>query len=215
MSQNLLHKIESKLFQRLGAFTFLTRHETDKLLLSLIQKVKNSGYAPEVVVGIMAGGGYPARAVADALHSDYTSMDINHYRIKIGKFEIDELVGVYRFARLLGYTPRVTVERDVEEADIAHRRVLIVDDDSYSGATLETAIKAVADKNPSHLQTAVLHSHEANPYIDFAGKLFDHETFYFMKYRFPWSKISPYCTEFSQQETVTRLVGKGMAAAAE
>lgn len=180
------------MFRIWNRFNFLDFQDVNILIESLSSNIEKSGYRPDVTVGISRGGDFPAERLSKKLNADSASMQISHYSINLGGFEIDEIVGLYRTAKTLGYKIDARLIRDVNPWDVEEKRVLIVDDDSYSGMTLDMAKKEIGKYNPREIKTAVLHTHEDNDQVGFSGKIYPKRLFYESKNRFPWSKISPY-----------------------
>ena len=52
MSGNLVHRVQSQIFRRLNYFNFLDEVAVDDLVQSLAKNVNDSGYHPEIIVGI-------------------------------------------------------------------------------------------------------------------------------------------------------------------
>jgi len=192
MQRNPLHIVQSYLLKITGRRRFLSYDDVDSLNDSLAEKIDNSGYAPDVVVGISKGGEYPAFVISCDFGADIASVKVNHYGIGLNGFQIEDIVGVYRLARLFGYRPSINVQQDVAREVIASRRVLIVDDDSYSGLTLEAALRSINEKEPLEVKTAVLHTYTGNPCVDFAGMLSSRESLYRKRQVYPWSLLSPH-----------------------
>ena len=190
MERNLLHIIQGQLLRFTGRYKFLTYNDVDLLVESLAEKIYSSGYVPDAIVGISSGGEYPAILISQDFQTSLALMDVNHYGIKFNGCEIEELVGLYRLAKLLGHSPRVTVEHDIREEEVAGKRVLLVDDDSYSGLTLEVALQSVKEKRPREIRTAVLQTYTGNPLVDFAGRQMDRKQLYGRREIYPWSLLS-------------------------
>ena len=101
--------------------------------------VRRAGFQPEVIVAIGRGGYMPARIVSDYLAVfDLAGVRVEHYH------------GIHR--------ERIARVRYPLTAQVAGRRVLLVDDVNDSGDTFEVAIRHVrARGEPAELRTAVLH----------------------------------------------------------
>ncbi len=105
----------------------------------LAKKVKESGFEPEILIGISRGGWIPTRILSDML-------------------------GVYRVASIgvVFYTgtaktmekPKLTQDLNV---DIREKRVLLVDDVADSGESLLLAKRKILELGPSELRIATLH----------------------------------------------------------
>lgn len=105
----------------------------------LAEKIRASGYRPDVVVAIGRGGYVPARIVCDSLLiGAMTGITIEHWGPGAEKKE--EATIRYPLA-----------------ADVAGLAVLIVDDVTDTGETLRVATGYVEGFSPREVRTAVLH----------------------------------------------------------
>lgn len=113
----------------------------------LAGKIVDSGYRPEVIVAIGRGGWVPGRILSDFLDQmDLTSFKIEHYR---NAQKVKAAQVRYPLA-----------------ADVAGRRVLLVDDVADSGETFAVALQHLNSRGaPAELRTAVLHYKTSSPYV--------------------------------------------------
>jgi hypoxanthine phosphoribosyltransferase len=109
------------------------------LARELALAVRNAPFQPDVIVAIARGGYLPARIVSDYLDVfDLAEIRVEHYH------------GTHK--------DRIARIRYPLTAEIAGKRVLLVDDVSDAGDTLEVAIRHLRDRGePAELRTAVLH----------------------------------------------------------
>ncbi len=116
----------------------VTWNEFYDLAKSLSRLIKSSGWRPDLVVAIGRGGYVPARVVCDFLvHDLLTSMKVEHWGI--GAQKKDQ--AMVRF-------PLAT--------SVSGQKVLIVDDVTDTGDTLNTAVGYVESLGPKETRTAVL-----------------------------------------------------------
>lgn len=214
MKRNIIHKLQSQTFKIWSPFNFLNKKEAYDLVESLENNVKQSGYCPDVVVGISSGGDYPAEELSKRLNTPLTKVKISHYNLNFGGIEFDEIIGAYRIAKALGHKPKIELIKDVNIDEVKGKKILIIDDDSYSGKTLEVAKKSIKMKNPLDVKTGVLHTYLENHAVDFSGKCLPKKDFYNFKYRFPWSKISPYYETWNSNKRLNSLIIKSSKIAA-
>lgn len=121
--------------------------ETYTLACELVHLIKDSGLGFDIVVAIGRGGYVPARVVCDRmLYNDLTSIKIEHYTM--GADPYDE--AVIRF-------PLST--------DIQDIRVLVIDDITDTGKTLEQAVKYLAGFRPKSIHTAVLQHKTCSDFV--------------------------------------------------
>ena len=117
-----------------------------ELARELALAINQARFHPELIIAIGRGGYMPARLVSDYLDVyNLTDIRIEHYHA----------VHMQRVARV----------RYPLAADIAGKRVLLVDDVSDSGSTFETAIQHLREHGePAQLVTAVLHHKRVSSY---------------------------------------------------
>jgi uncharacterized protein len=106
-----------------------------ELCRALAVRVANSGFDPDLVVGIAKAGVIPGAVVASMLRCDFTSM-------KISRREGTEVVSDR--PRVLSEAPR----------QATGKRILIVDEICSSGDTLRLALNAVRNVRPEEVRTA-------------------------------------------------------------
>jgi hypoxanthine phosphoribosyltransferase len=117
-----------------------------KLAKTLAARIKESGYRPDLVIAIGRGGFVPARVVCDfLLYEKLTSIKIEHWGSAAQKKER----AVVRFPLSL---------------DVRGLRLLVVDDVTDTGETLEAAVRYLDTCNPGELRTAVLQHKESSGY---------------------------------------------------
>lgn len=113
-------------------------NEVLRLSRILAQKIKASGYMPDLIVAIGRGGYVPGRLVSDfLLFNDLTSMKIEHY---------SRAADMREEARIKFPIP----------VDITGKKILIIDDVTDTGDTLNLAVDYVLNLNPASVRTAVL-----------------------------------------------------------
>lgn len=124
----------------------ITWERFQALARQLAFTIRLAPYHPDLIVAIGRGGYMPARIVSDYLDVfDLTDIKIEHYH------------GAHkeRFARIRYPLP----------ADVAGKRVLLIDDVSDTGDTFEIAIRHLHERaEPAELKTAVLHHKLASTY---------------------------------------------------
>lgn len=155
-----------------------------ELAKKLARKIKISNYKPDLVIAIGRGGFTPARIVCDYLAlEDLTSIRLEHW----GSAEV-------RGKAKLRFPLR---------ANIKGKKVLIVDDITDTGETLELAVKHVSSQKPSELKTAVLQHKIVSKFLP------DYIAHKLVKWRwviYPWAIYE----DFSRF-IVRILEGKGMS----
>ena len=114
---------------------------------ALARKVRASGYRPDIVVAVGRGGYIPGRILCDLLLQNMlTSLKVEHWGMAAQKKE--EVV--IRFPLC---------------ADVRGKRVLIVDDVTDTGDTLEAVVRYVKGFDPLEVRTAVLQHKEVSRFV--------------------------------------------------
>jgi uncharacterized protein len=109
------------------------------LLLHQANRIRTCGFQPDVIVGVSRGGWVPARFLSDLLeNSNLASVKVECYT---GIGEASEV-------------PRLTQEL---VADVAGKRVLVVDEVSDTGKSLKLVIQHIKQRNPREIKTATLY----------------------------------------------------------
>ena len=108
----------------------LTRH--------LFIKIRKAQFQPDIIVAIARGGYIPARILCDFMEvSNLTSIRIEHYT-KVNKKQ---------YARL---SENLCI-------DVHEMKVLLVDDVSDTGDTLQIALNHIENLHPAEVKSAILH----------------------------------------------------------
>jgi len=131
----------------------VTWNQVCRLCARVAEKIRNSGFRPDVVVAIARGGYVPARILCDVL--DLYALE----SIRVGHYE----AGAQKIPKAQIYSPL--------PVDIRGRSVLLVDDCSDTGDTLQLALEHLRSRQPQDLKVAVLHHKEVSPVVpDFYGQ---------------------------------------------
>lgn len=127
--------------------------EVSRLSRLLARKIKASGYQPDLIIAIGRGGYVPGRLVSDfLLFKELTSMKIEHYM-----WGADMQAG----ARI----------KFPVSGDISGKKVLIADDITDTGDTLQLAVDYVRSLRPAEIRTAVLQHKTCSSFVpDFYGQ---------------------------------------------
>lgn len=119
-------------------FEVLSWNEIHKLTLILAKKIVESGYMPDVIIGIMRGGWIPARILLD-----YLNIPI------LATIEI-------KFYKGIGETRERPIIIHPLVVDIRNKRVLIVDDVVDTGKSMSIAIEMAKLGGAYSIKTAAL-----------------------------------------------------------
>jgi len=115
------------------------------LAYALADRVRASGFVPDLVVAISRGGFTPARVLCDVLGIfNLTSIRVVHYR----KAATKEQTAYIKYPLCI---------------PIAGQRVLVVDDVNDTGDTLQVAHAHLTSMGPAEVRTAVLHEKTSSP----------------------------------------------------
>lgn len=142
-NQSLCSQTQKKAFRcELISFNYVSR-----LSKVLAQKIKASGYTPDLIVAIGRGGYVPGRLISDfLLFNDLTSMKIEHY------------------TRAAHMQAEARIKFPIS-VDITGKKVLIIDDVTDTGDTLELAVDYVWSLKPKDVRTAVLQHKTCSTFI--------------------------------------------------
>lgn len=108
-------------------------------LVKLADKVKKSGFKPDVIVGVSRGGWTPARVVSDLLENP------NLANVKT-EFYLD----IYKTKE----KPKIT---QPVSAPVRNKRVLVVDDVANSGKSLKLVRDHLLKRGASDVKIATIH----------------------------------------------------------
>jgi len=143
----------------------------DHLGKTVAQKIIESGYRPDFMVGLARGGWVLSRVLCDYLGvKDLVSLKVEHWGVTAtpdGKAQIK-----YPF-----------------DIDLTGRRVLVVDDITDTGDSMKLAVDYVREKNPAEIRTAALRHIEGSKFVpDYYG---DEITWRWVV--FPWNFVEDMC----------------------
>ncbi len=127
--------------------------------------INSDGWVPDVVVGVLRGGVVPARLIADRLGVE----DLAVVEVKLYKG-----VGVRREKPYI---------RQPLVVNVLDKRVLIVDDVSDTGLTLQVAVNAISMHGPASIRTATLY---VKPWTKFVPDYYAVQTDKWVV--FPWER---------------------------
>lgn len=117
---------------------FVNWRELIKLTYDLAFKVVNSGYKPDIIVGISRWGLIPALLLSDALNiNDISLIRIQHWSH--------------------GLAGSVLKVQEPIEINVKGRNVLIVDEVADTGLTLKVATETLKSLEANKIKTAVLY----------------------------------------------------------
>jgi hypoxanthine phosphoribosyltransferase len=128
-------------------------HRMYRLTLRLAIKIKQAGLKPDLIVAIARGGYVPARILCDFLNiTNLTDMRVEHYGAGAQKKKHAAL----------------TVPINI---DVRGKKVLIVDDVTETGDTLEIAENHIKGLGAETVRTAILIHKKQSPVVpDFYAK---------------------------------------------
>jgi hypoxanthine phosphoribosyltransferase len=109
------------------------------MLLSQAEKIRRSGFKPDVIVGVSRGGWIPARVLADFLEiTDLATVGVEFY------------VGVAETRKAPVLTQQVS-------ADVKGRKALLVDDVSDTGKSMQLAIEHLRQQGATEIRVATVY----------------------------------------------------------
>ena len=141
--------------------------DVEELLWEVFIELRSSGYHPDVVIGVSRGGLAPARILTDYLQ---------------GKYVCTFQMGHWREDTSLREKPAIVFP--LPEVDLSHKKVLVVDDVSDEGGTMEEVVRYLSPK-VGEIRTAVLVSKADSRFqADYCPKVMKEWRWVL----FPWSK---------------------------
>lgn len=144
-------------------YTSFSWEETENAVQSLSSQISETGFRPDILVGISRGGLVPARLFSDTLNVPLL------YTIRISFYSS---VGKRK------EKPEITQPLPV---DIAGKKIILIDDISDSGKSLALADEHAKSLNSSTIKSATLHY---KPTSIFKPDFFHAETTAWVVY--PW-----------------------------
>jgi hypoxanthine phosphoribosyltransferase len=147
--------------------------DIERWSLDVARRVEN--YRPEVIISLTRGGWVPARLLCDFLvQKDLCSIKTEHWGITARK----------------DMKARLAQELNV---DIKGKRVLVVDDITDTGMSMEIALRHVASKGPEEMKSAtLLHIEGARVEPDYYSVFVPKE--HWTWFIFPWNVNEDLCT---------------------
>jgi len=113
--------------------------EIYELLLSLAKRIRETGYVPEVIVGVSRGGWPPARIMSDLLENQ------NLANMKVV------------FYKDIGVRNRAPVITQPVTSEVTGKRVLVVDDVADSGLSLREVSKHLKRKGARDIKVCTIY----------------------------------------------------------
>lgn len=118
----------------------LSWEDVQKLTEEVAEKVRSSGFEPDLIVAVSRGGFDPARILCDQLGI-----------MRLASVQIEYYTGVNQTGR----TPRIIYPLN---AEVSGLRVLVADDVSDTGTSLKAAMDHVGERGASEVRIATLHT---------------------------------------------------------
>jgi uncharacterized protein len=109
------------------------------MMIDQARQIKNSGYSPQVIVGVSRGGWPPARIMSDLLENP------NLANMKV------------EFYKNIGVTARRPKITQPVTAEVVGKRVLLVDDVADSGHSLRVASNHLRQKGAREIRVSTLY----------------------------------------------------------
>ena len=163
------------------------------MLLSQAEKIRRSGFKPDVIVGLTRGGWIPARVLSDLLEiPDLAVVRVEFY------------LGVAETCNKPVLTQRVS-------ADVKGKKVLLVDDVADTGKRLQVAREHIRQKGATEVRIATVYR---KPFSAVTPDYFEKETRRWVV--FPWEttetlrKIVEKSRESAVNVEATKLVKAGL-----
>jgi len=124
---------------RVTSFKVLTWNRVYNVLFNLAEKIQNSRFEPDVVVGICRGGWVPARVICDL----------------IGVHTLAN-VGVEFYTGIDTCEPRPRVTQPISTS-IVNKKILLVDEVADTGQSLMLAKECITKRKPKEVRTVTMY----------------------------------------------------------
>jgi len=121
---------------------FFTYEDIHKTALDISNRVKASGFVPDVIVAIGSGGFIPARIMRTFLGKPILAVGIAYYDVNDKPCEI----------------PRKVQWIEEAEKKLSGKNILLVDEVDDTRATLEYCVRELLRHHPAEIAVAVLHN---------------------------------------------------------
>ena len=136
------------------------------MLLSLAIRIKESGFKPDLIVGVSRGGWAPGRILSDLLANTHTA-----------NIKIEFYVGISKTGR------KPIVTQPISE-DISKKKILIVDDVADTGESLLVALDHIHERGAGEVRTVTVYH---KPHSKFKPDFFAETTSNWIV--FPWERL--------------------------
>jgi hypoxanthine phosphoribosyltransferase len=192
MSKNLFEHILTIFYQIYRKYIFLKKEDLNKMINIIINKIKDSGYNPEIVIAILEEGIIPAELISQRLGLKLATIGFASYSLKLFGIEVEHFPIIKRIAKPFGYRREVKMTKKLN-GNIKNKKVLVVDNDSVKGKTINLALATLQKYNPKEIKTAVLCKYHVLDIIDFCAVDVSKKKGLEKRHRIaPWVEISPY-----------------------
>ena len=126
-------------FKMKGAeFIALTWEKIDEMVRKIAGKIRDSGFEPDIILGVSKGGLIPA-----VLLSDKIGVDV-------------DIIGVQYYTGIKETKERPEITQEVS-TDLHGKRVLVIDDVADTGHSLQLVMNYVKEKGAEKIVTCTLH----------------------------------------------------------
>jgi hypothetical protein len=149
-----------------GEYLAPTWDDIYDMLLSLATRINESRFHPDLIVGVSRGGWVPGRVLSDMLANAHTANVKIEFYVGIGKT-----------------TTRPIVTQPISE-EIAHKRILVVDDVADTGESLLVALEHVRGCGAGEIRTVTIYH---KPHSKFKPDFFAQTTSQWII--FPWERL--------------------------
>ena len=136
------------------------------MLVNLAIKIKQSGFKPDLIVGVSRGGWAPGRILSDLLANTHTA-----------NIKIEFYVGINKTAR------KPIVTQPISEG-ISKKKILVVDDVADTGESLLVALDHIRKRDAGEVKTVTVYH---KPHSKFKPDFFAETTSNWIV--FPWERL--------------------------
>lgn len=119
---------------------YFTYQEIHKILCNSAKEILGSGFVPDLIVAIGAGGFIPARILRTFLNVPIATITMTYYNDSLKKTKVP------------------LKQQWLDKIVIKDKKILVVDEVDDSRMTLEYSTRALLEENPAELAVYVLHN---------------------------------------------------------
>ena len=185
--------LERQLLKHVIRLEFYDLNQTDELCKELSNKVEESDFNPDVVIGVLDKGFYPAYKMSEYLKLPLEFVHVSRPKHEVMGFKLYNSAVATKILSPFYKESKPSLKEEFNPSGITGLNVLLIDEDCSSGETFSVAENVVKDFNPNEIRTGTIYRfkdhHAPDFYVDEITLL--NNPIVKFKIRFPWYFHSP------------------------